>query len=216
MFKEYWFICTEIWQGKSVLRAHLNLRLKQETLRGKTIDIGGGKNASYISFMQQESDVSFETFDIKAGDNHINFETDKLPAKNGQYDRVLFLNVMEHIFNYQHIANEVVRITKPGGKLIGFVPFLMWYHPDHSDYFRYTHEALEKIFTEAGATEIKIEALGGGPFVAAAQMMILSIPFRWLRVLLFAKFYILDVLYKKIKKGNAKSYALGYYFVVQK
>jgi SAM-dependent methyltransferase len=210
------FIVKQLWSGQSVTRAYLNKRLSQETLSGQVIDIGGGKNASYISFMNKTDNVSFQTFDVKAGDVEVDFETDPLPAATGRYDTVLFLNVMEHIFNYQHIANEVLRITKPGGKLIGFVPFLMWYHPDHSDYFRYTHEALEKIFTEVGVKEIKIEALGGGPFVAAAQMMIQSIPFRWLRISVFGTLYLLDSLYKKIKGSDSRSYQLGYYFLISK
>jgi SAM-dependent methyltransferase len=210
------FYCNEIYRNQSVTRAFLNRRLHTESLHGKTIDVGGGKNADYLSFMTQAESVEINTFDIKSGDKEIDFETDTLPAASGCYDTVLFLNVMEHIFNYQNIANEVVRITKPGGRLIGFVPFLMWYHPDHSDYFRYTHEALEKILKQAGAKDFEIEAVGGGPFVAAAQMMILSVPFRWLRVILFMKFYVLDLLYKKIKKSNARMYALGYIFVVKK
>ena len=65
MFKDFFFICSEIWKNKSVLRAYLNLRLKKDILRGNTIDIGGGKNADYISFMKKEQGVQFKTFDLK-------------------------------------------------------------------------------------------------------------------------------------------------------
>ena len=192
----------------------LNYRLSQETLRGKTIDIGGGKNADYISFMATDDSFELTTFDIKAGQADVNFETDRLPAQDGSYDTVLFLNVMEHIFNYQHIANEVVRIVKPGGQLIGFVPFLMWYHPDHSDYFRYTHEALEKILAQAGATEYVIEPVCKGPFTAAAQMKLLSLP-RILRPLSFTVAYVCDELYVLLGRKTER-YVLGYLFTVQK
>jgi len=208
------FILNELWQGKSVLRAYLNNRLAEEILKGAVIDIGGGKNADYLAFMKRDEPVVFKTFDVKAGDTAVNFETDRLPADDGTFDTVLFLNVMEHIFNYQHIANEVVRITKPEGRLIGFVPFLMWYHADHRDFFRYTHEALETILATAGAKSMQIEMIGGGPFIAAAHMVLQSFP-RFLRPVLFLKFYIADWLYKKLKGSGARPYALGYIFIVR-
>jgi SAM-dependent methyltransferase len=214
MISEFKFLVKQIWQGSSILRAFLNLRLRQETLVGKTIDIGGGKNSDYLSFMKKTSGVDFFSFDIKTG-AQIDFEKDRLPTADGFYDTVLFLNVMEHIFNYQHIANEVVRITKPSGRLVGFVPFLMWYHADHRDFFRYTHEALEKILKEAGAKEITIEAIGQGPFLAAAQMILLSIP-KLLRVPVFVALLFCDWIYKLVNGKDFRVYQLGYYFTVTK
>ena len=211
MFK---YLCSEIWKGKSVVRAFYNERLRHDTLSGKVIDIGGGKNADYLSFMSRSEDSTFETFDKKAG-NEIDFEVDRLPADDEAYDTVLFLNVMEHIYNYQHIMSEVLRITKSGGTLIGIVPFLMWYHPDPSDYFRYTHEALEKIFTECGVKKFTIEGLARGPFAAASQMIIQSIP-HITRVPIFAFFYGLDSIFLSLRPNNGSRYVLGYYFKIQK
>ena len=216
MFPELRFHCKEISQHKSVLRSLLNWHLKKETLRGKTIDIGGGKNADYISFMKREEGVQFESFDMKRG-QQVNFETDLLPAPNNTYDTILFLNVLEHIFNYQHIANEVVRVLKPDGQLIGFVPFLMWYHPDHKDFFRYTHEALEIILKRTGATNVSIEPVARGPFIASLQIRLFSYP-RLLRIGAFCIAYALDTLYMrlKVKKGDSSRYIIGYIFRVSK
>ncbi len=208
------FTSKEIWKGKSVTRAFLNYRLRQEILHGQTIDIGGGKNADYISFMKKSDDCKLVTFDIKSG-AMVDFEKDRLPAADGTYDTVLFLNVMEHIYHHQHIANEVLRIVKPGGQLIGFVPFLMWYHADHRDFFRYTHEALEKILTTAGAKDCTIEIVGAGPFIAASHMVLQSFP-RVLRVPLFLVHWSFDVVYRFLKKQDTRAYALGYLFRVNK
>jgi SAM-dependent methyltransferase len=164
--------------------------------------------------MKKSGDVDFVSFDLKSGAT-VDFETDRLPASDGHYDTVLFLNVMEHIYNHQHIANEVVRIVKPGGQLIGFVPFLMWYHADHRDFFRYTHEALHNIFTQAGASTITIEVIGKGPFLAAAHMVLQSFP-RFMRPAIFGLFLLLDIGYGALKKKGARPYALGYYFKIIK
>ncbi len=209
------FICKEIWKGKSIIRSYLNYRLRNEVLRGRTIDIGGGKSSDYISFMKREDNVRFETFDIKVGNKAVDFEKDMLPALDGAYDTVLFLNVLEHIFNYQHIANEVVRITKREGQLIGFVPFLMWYHPDHHDYFRYTHEALSIIFSKASDRSVIVEPIAHGPFIASTQMVSQLLP-RPIAVLLFVMNYFLDTIYLRLRPKNTNRYLLGYVFSVRK
>ena len=208
------FLIKELWAKKSVTRSFLNLRLKEETLLGEVMDIGGGKSADYLSFMKRDEDVTFVNFDIKTG-VIVDFEKDSLPLVSDSCDTVLFLNVMEHIFNHQHITEEVVRITKPGGQLIGFVPFLMWYHADHRDFFRYTHEALEIIFKKTGATKILIEPVSHGPFIASLQMLSQLLP-RFLNIPLFVLFYMLDSLYLKLKPSQVGRYALGYYFKLTK
>lgn len=208
------YLLTELWSGKSVTRSYLDVRLKREILTGLTIDIGGGKKSNYISYMKRADNVVFKNLDIKAG-AHIDFEKDNLPHHDSSFDTVLFLNVMEHIFNYQHIANEVVRITKQNGQLIGFVPFLMWYHPDHNDYFRYTHDSLKKIFSQPTIKEINIEAIGAGPFVASAHMFMQYIP-RILRPMIFTIFYLTDSLYQLLKRDKSITHQLGYLFIVKK
>jgi len=209
------FILKKIAANKSLLRAYLDFSLHGVTLKGKTIDVGGGHGDEYLSFVARAENTVFETFDLKVG-KQVDFEKDPLPAPDCSYDTVVFINVMEHIYNYQHIANEVVRITKTGGQLIGYVPFLMWYHPDHCDYFRYTNEAILRIFQQAGGKSIKITPNYCGPFIAAAQMMILSFP-RWFRPVIFCIFYALDKVYFLFKKNEGSSrYVLGYLFVVSK
>ena len=208
------FLLGQIWQGKSTTRAFLNLELSKETLRGKIIDIGGGKNLDYVSFMTSEDNCELRNFDIKAGET-VDFEKDTLPLESNFYDTVLFLNVMEHIFNYQHIANEVVRVTKQGGQLIGFVPFLMWYHPDHSDYFRYTNEALQKIFEGTSASKVTIIPVHRGAFTAAGQMTLAWFP-KALRIPIFVLLYGLDYFFVEYRSIYAHRYALGYLFKVEK
>ncbi len=208
------FLIKELWAKKSVTRSFLNLRLKEETLVGEVVDIGGGKSADYLSFMNRGENVTFVNFDIKTG-AIVDFEKDSLPLMSDSCDTVLFLNVLEHIFNHQHIADEVVRITKPAGQLIGFVPFLMWYHADHKDFFRYTHEALEIIFKNTGASNILIEPVSHGPFIASLQMLSQLLP-RLLNIPLFVLSYLLDSLYLKLKPSQVGRYALGYYFNLTK
>lgn len=204
------FLLKRICRGESVLRAFLNDRIQHCVIAGKTIDIGGGQGDDYISFIKRESNTEFQTFDQKSG-NMVDFESDKLPFEDYNFDTVLLLNVMEHIFNYQHLSNEVFRVTKSGGTMIGFTPFLMRYHGDPNDYFRYTGTALKNILEKSGWSKIKIEPIGMGPFMAALHQFLRSFP-KILRVPLFLLFYGLDKIFVKLRPHATSQYVLGYYF----
>jgi SAM-dependent methyltransferase len=207
---DFLFLSREILQGKSVIRATLDLELKKEFLKGRILDLGSGGGDYYSNFIPREESSSYELLDIKKG-AAVNFETDVLPYADGTFDTVIFLNVLEHIFNYAHILKEIKRLKKTEGVLIGYVPFLMWYHPDHSDYFRYTHETLDRILGEAGFHEICIKNIYRGPYTASFHMIYSTLP-KIIRPLVFSVTYLLDTIFRKLRKENAKRYVLGYYF----
>ena len=69
-------------------------------------------------------------------------------------DCVICLEVLEHVRDPFRAAHELVRIIRPGGRLLLTVPFMTGYHgkgdtPDHSgypDFWRFTHQGLETLF----------------------------------------------------------------------
>jgi len=207
---EFLFLLKQVAKGKSITRSILEFRLSKDFLKGNILDLGAGKRDLYSNFIPREKDSVFNLFDVKQGDT-IDFESDALPYTDGTYDTVLLLNVLEHLFNHTHILKEIYRIKKKDGVMIGFVPFLMWYHPDHHDFFRYTNEALEKILQNAGYTEVRVEVLHKGPYIAAFQMVYPTLP-KYLRIFVFPIPYLADLLFTMLRKDAAKRYALGYYF----
>jgi hypothetical protein len=120
-------------------------------------------------------------------------------------------NVLEHLFNYTNILKEIKRIKKADGVFIGYVPFLHWYHADPHDYFRYTHQSLERILSEAGFRDVVIEKIYRGPYTTAFQMIHPTLP-RVTRPLFFAGAYFFDFLFRRIRREAAERYVLGYYF----
>lgn len=210
---EFQFLAKQIGKGKSLIRATLNYRLNRELLQGKTIDLGAGADDQYTEDIPVAKEVRIEHIDQKRG-AYIDFEKDRLPYENGVYDTVLLLNVLEHLYNYRHILTEIRRIKKENGVLIGYVPFLIWYHADPHDYFRYTNEALERILTEVGFTSISIEKLYIGPYTTAFQMIHPTIP-KLLRPFFFMMAYGLDRLFRKVRQKGAERYVLGYLFKVK-
>jgi len=210
-------ILKEILRGKSLLRTLMNLEFKNYKLEGKVLDIGGGKNPSYFKFLQKLGKVEIINAELEKGEGRvaIDLEKDNLPFTDSSIDQVLMFNILEHIYNHNFLTGEVYRVLKPGGQVLGFAPFFINVHPDPHDYFRYTGEALEKIFKQAGFEKIKIKEIGRGPAAVNFNNIIFILP-RVIRMIIFPFCYLVDWAIIKIRPEITKRYPLGYFFVLNK
>jgi SAM-dependent methyltransferase len=86
--------------------------------------------------------------------------TEKLPIKDSAVDAVILSNVLEHVPTPELLIREAFRILKPGGTIIGAVPFIIKIHQEPHDFLRYTNYMLEALFKNAGFTKIELSALG--------------------------------------------------------
>lgn len=213
-------IFKEIWRGKDLYRMFMNEECEHHTIRGKVLDIGSGiKLASYHRFLKKNKDtvvecldLGFENFDGK----QIDLETDYLPHQTDDVDSVLLFNVLEHLYNYSLILSEIKRVLKPGSQLIGAVPFLVAYHPDPHDYWRFTKESLEKIFISVGFFNVQIGSFGYGPCTAAFAQFESVLP-RLFKLLCVPLVLAIDWLIIKLRPHLGKDrYALGLFFSCSK
>lgn len=191
----------------------MNLELKQYKIYGKVLDIGGGVNPSYLNFLQTGENLQIRNLDSK--NTAIDLEKDKLPAENESIDCVLMFNILEHIYNHNFLAREACRVIKKSGLVLGFVPFLVNYHPDPRDYFRYTGEALQKILGQAGFKEITVREVGGGPLAVNYNNIVFAFP-KIIRLVIFPFYYLADRILIKLKPEVRKRYPLGYLFTALK
>ena len=203
----------DIIKGHSLARAMMNNTFKLYEITGHVIDVGGGRSPDYYKYLKHNSVCSVEPID--ASISGIDFEKDPLPQSDGIADVVICANVLEHIYNHSFLVSEIWRITKDGGKFIGFVPFLVNYHPDPHDYFRYTGEALKRIFESSGFRDIRIEIIGGGPFAVNFNNITLSLPIL-LRMCVFPVYAFMDWLFLIISPHSRTRYPLGYVFSMRK
>ena len=211
-------IVGSIFRGKTLVRTLFNEELRQYKVAGRVLDIGGGRNQDYFEYLKKEGVVEILTTDLshgREGLTRIDFEKDRLPYGEGSIDTVVAFNILEHIFNHKFLVGEIFRVTKKGGTLIGFVPFLVNYHPDPHDYFRYTKEALNRILADAGYSSIRVTETGGGPFAANYNNIVLSVPMI-IRVVIFPVYFILDRLFVLIRPRSVERYPLGYLFTAMK
>lgn len=81
---------------------------------GKILDAGCGDGA-LVNLLSSKENISAQGIDI----NHdIDFEKDKFPFKDNEFDVVIMYSVLEHLFDPGNILKEIRRITKPGGFLV--------------------------------------------------------------------------------------------------
>ena len=188
----------------------MNTSFSRLTLTGNVVDVGGGHSPDYYTYFSQTDDVVIEVIDGSL--TGIDFEKDALPYEDGSVDTVVLANVLEHLYRTDFLLTEIHRVLSPKGKLIGFVPFWVGYHPDPSDYFRYTKEALRRMFSDAGFTSVSIDSVGGGPFLANLNTIILSVP-RVLRPIIAVPYIFLDKIFLSFRPRNVERTPLGYLFV---
>ncbi len=191
------------------MRIYMNRALAAYTLSGKTVDVGGGHHPDYFDYFQKASDTSIETID--ASISGIDFENDSLPYPDRSVDTVICANVLEHVYDHRFLVREIRRILKANGQVIGFVPFFIQYHPDPHDYFRYTKEALARIFADAGFLQSSISPVGGGPLLVNFNTIMLSLP-RLARPLFFIPYSLLDTLFLWLRPKGVERYPLGFVF----
>ena len=148
----------ECLKGKSLWRTLCNFKLSEFEVYGNLLDAGSKDlSASYYRYLDL-SKVKTKTFvDYYSNKNEKILKIDlekEIPINSCFYDSIILMNVLEHVFNYKILLKELFRITKPGGLLIGAVPFIIRYHADPNDYYRFTHKCLHRNLLQAGYEQI--------------------------------------------------------------
>lgn len=70
-----------------------------------------------------------------------------LPFQDSSVDLAIAQEVLEHVENYNDLVDEVYRVLKPGGRFYCQVPFQIGFHPGPCDYWRFTRQGLEQMFS---------------------------------------------------------------------
>ncbi len=194
----------------------LNIDLYGESLEFGAID---NKDKTFSNFVKGKSNFHYTN---KITNKKLNIFysdlTKKLKIPSKKYNNILILNVLEHLPEYKLAFSEVYRILKKRGLLIGSVPFIYQIHSAPNDYFRFTKELLKFIIRKNKFKNIKVKALGFGPFIASYSLIypyLKYLPFLSQIFLLLA--YILDSLIQIFVRTDLKEiFPLGYFFIAKK
>jgi SAM-dependent methyltransferase len=141
----------------------------------------------------------------------------ELPFRDGVFDAVVNIQVLEHIKEPGVCVSEMARVLKPGGQLILTTVQDWEIHQHPNDFFRYTRYGLEYLFEKAGLKS-RVEALGGLfwniSFRLMAPLGFLQAGWRWILFILLAPVFALVVpaiCYMLDPLDRRRDYTLGYF-----
>ena len=155
----------------SVARSLMNQILEKIDFKGKIIDIGGGKKASYKDSINFKSYTSVN-IDKNIDPDYLINVGDKIPLPDLKFESCLLFNILEHVFEWDHVLSECYRVLKKNGCLYIIIPFSYPIHASPNDYVRATDSYLRQKLEEAHFVDIKVCAIAFGPFSTAELFII--------------------------------------------
>jgi len=147
-----------------------------------------------------------------------------LPIEDDSVDLVISVAMLEHVSCPIVVVDEILRVLKPAGKVLAYVPFMVPFHAAPHDFHRWSKPGLIHLFREYEVLEVGV---GAGPTSGMLYVqlewiaMILSFGSKTVHDLLFLMFMIvcspiklLDIFL--IKHPNAEKIASGFYILARK
>lgn len=137
---------------------------------GELLDVGCGDKPyegifrpHVTKYLGVEYDETYGTsaYAQSGGRADVVFAGDRLPFGDASFDTVLSNQVGEHVPDPRAFFAELVRVLRPGGRIIFTVPFSHRIHSAPHDFHRFTRYALERYATDAGLAIDLLSSRGG-------------------------------------------------------
>ncbi len=131
----------------------------RQYFKGTLLDVGAG-NAKYKGIIKQQVSA-YTTCDMIPGKNiDVVCDVEHLAFPDGSFDTVVSTQVLEHVPRPWRMLQEINRVLKSGGVCMLSAPFLVPYHADPHDYFRYTTEGLRTLMQDSGFEVVECRPYG--------------------------------------------------------
>lgn len=204
---------------KSFLRREQYKEIAKLTINGKILDVGGSQKSGYHELIKGTHAITTGNIDKSYGIDVVFDAQDTWPFPDASFDGVVLMNILEHLYRYNRALDEAARVLKPGGIVVGVVPFMFNVHGSPNDHFRYTRSTLERLLADRSFSQIEVRELGTGAFSVIYHCLIGFARFGWMADIGIGLARFLDWLVFKLKPDNklsAKQMPLGYYFEAKK
>ena len=154
------------WSIRAPLAAWL--RAEGRSVDGKRVlDVGCGVKPYYPFFANASEYVGVDVKENPYAD--LTGAVESLPVPDGSFDVVLCTQVLEHVDDPAAAVRELLRVTRPGGRVLASTHGVMLYHPNPQDLWRWTHTGLERLFRDGGWTDVTVQP-GAGSAEALAML----------------------------------------------
>lgn len=81
-----------------------------------------------------------------------------------EFDMILCLNVLEHVYEFDTAVNNMHRALRTGGRLVIFVPMLYPLHDEPFDFWRFTEHSLRRLMGRFSSHELHHRGMRQLPF----------------------------------------------------
>jgi SAM-dependent methyltransferase len=142
-----------VWRAGQERRFKMICKAAGDTVYGRVLEDGCGVG-EYLTHLAAQAqlavglDYEFE----RAQEAHgkvaevVCGAGEKLPFPSDYFDLVLSHEVLEHVQDDQQAVNEIIRVLKPGGRLILFVPNRGYPYETHGIYWKGEYKFGNKLF----------------------------------------------------------------------
>jgi SAM-dependent methyltransferase len=86
---------------------------------------------------------------------------------DAEYDIVFCEQVLEHVVDPVQAVKNIYQLLRPGGHAIVSVPFMVRYHPEPGDYWRFSADGLKILLSGGGFDVLKVDDWGNRLVVVA-------------------------------------------------
>ncbi|MCH7823456.1 MAG: methyltransferase domain-containing protein [Acidobacteria bacterium] len=128
------------------------------------LDVGSTRKPYQELLSQKAASGRFYALDVEPVEGHmldVAGVVEALPFRTSSADCCLCTQVLEHVEDPQAVLAELSRVLRPGGLLLLSTHGVFHHHPYPHDYWRWTHEGLEKILGEHFGNVLQVEPNGG-------------------------------------------------------
>ena len=160
----------------SVVSVYRHVKIFLQKANGNLLDLGCGE--SPYRFLVNENIVKYFGADISDADKFDYQRTDithfngmKIPFTDNYFNYIICTEVLEHVEDYQTLADEVYRVLKADGQALFTIPWSARYHYIPHDFFRYTPSTLQKVFSKFN--KVKIVPRGTDVTSISAKLIVL-------------------------------------------
>ena len=133
----------------------LFIKQHKSIFRGPFLEIGAkdyGSTVNLRAIFPEETYVGIDMEDGKGVDLVLDltrpFEEIDSALAGRRFGSVFCLSVLEHCAQPFLMADNITRLLAPGGTLYVSVPYAWKFHGYPSDYWRFTHEGVKKLFPD--------------------------------------------------------------------
>ena len=95
----------------SIARSLMNQLIEEIDFKGKVIDIGGGNKANYKDSLNFK-DYTSVNIDKNIDPDYLINVGDKIPLPDLRFESCILFNILEHVFDWDHLLNECNRVFK--------------------------------------------------------------------------------------------------------